>query len=112
MILVITSIQLKNPWYFFQLSLHAMRITTQIKGSKCVALKKQGFYLNHYTMTLWKNKEDMLQFSRNGDHLDAMYKAGTIAKEVRTFTVEAEEFPKWSEAKLMLGRKEKLLQYD
>ena len=112
MILVITSIHLKTPWKFFQLSIHAMRIVNQIKGSHCIAMKKIGFYNKHYTMSLWRNRAEMNEFARNGSHLEAMQKTGSIAKEVRTFVMEADEFPKWNEAKSMLIKKGKLLRYD
>jgi len=112
MVLVITCIKLKTPWKFFQLSIHAMRIVNQIKASQCVALKKLGFYKKHYTMSLWRNRDEMYQFARSGNHLEAMQKTGTMAKEVRTFVMEADEFPKWSEAKSMLEQKGKLLRYD
>lgn len=112
MILVITCIELKTPWKFFQLSIHAMHIVNQIKGSQCVALKKLGFYKKHYTMSLWRNRDEMSQFSRNGNHLEAMKKTASMAKEVRTFVIEAGEFPKWSEAKSLLTQKGKLLRYD
>ena len=112
MILVITCIELKSPWKFFQLSFHAMRIVNQIKASQCVAMKKHGFYKKHYTMSLWRNKDAVNQFARNGDHLAAMQKTGSLAKGVRTFVIEANEFPKWSKAKSILKQKGKLLRYD
>lgn len=112
MILVITCIQLKTPWRFFLLSIHAMRIVNQIRGSQCVAMKKLGFYKKHYTMSLWRNRDEMTLFARNGSHLAATKKTASMAKEVRTFVMEADEFPKWSEAKSILKQKGKLLRYD
>lgn len=111
MILVITCIRLKTPWKFFQLTLHAMHIVRQIKGSQCVGLKKLGFYKKHYTMSLWRNMEEMNQFARNDRHLEAMKKTSSMASEVSTLVMEAEEFPKWKEAKSILKQKGKLLLY-
>ncbi|MGW9685098.1 DUF3291 domain-containing protein [Flagellimonas sp. 2504JD1-5] len=89
-----------------------MYIVNQIKGSQCVALQKLGFYKKHYTMSLWRNREEMNQFARSGSHLAAMKKTASMANEVTTLVMEADKFPKWSEAKSLLKQKGKLLRYD
>lgn len=63
-------------------------------------------------MSLWRNKEEMHQFARSGSHLEAVKKTASMANEVRTLVMEADEFPKWSEAKSLLTQKGKLLRYD
>ncbi|WP_420602604.1 DUF3291 domain-containing protein [Flagellimonas sp.] len=97
---------------FFSLSMKAMRVVHQIKGSSCIGLKKRGFWTEHYTMTLWPNKEEMNKFSRSGNHLAAVKKTSSIAKEVRTLTIDANEFPKWGVAKTLLKEKGKILKYE
>ena len=112
MILAITRIELKSPLMFFSLSFWAMRIVNQIKDSSCIGLKKRGFWTEHYTMSLWPNKEEMHKFSRSGNHLAAVKKNSSIAKEVRTLAIDANEFPKWGEAKNLLNEKGKILRYE
>ncbi|EAR00556.1 hypothetical protein [Maribacter sp. HTCC2170] len=112
MILVLTSITLKSPLKFFSLSYKAMRIIQQMQDSSCIAFQKRGFWTTHYTMTLWRNIEDMKRFSGNGAHLAAIKSASLIATEVRTLTLEADELPKWREAGLLLKEKGKTLRYE
>nr|WP_299485359.1 DUF3291 domain-containing protein [uncultured Allomuricauda sp.] len=112
MILVITSITLKSPWKFFPLSHRAMNIVRQMKGSPYIAFQKKGFWTTHYTMSLWPNIDDMKKFSHSGAHMEAIKKTKTIAEEVRTLTIEANDFPKWKEAKLLLKEKGKIIRYE
>ncbi len=98
----ITSIELKGPLKFFALSLKAMNIMKQLKATNHVAMKKQGIWTKHYTMTLWNNEEDMKDFARSGAHLKAMKESAEIAKEIRSITIDATEFPDWKTAKTLL----------
>lgn len=102
MFVTITSITLKSPFHFFALSASALNILRQLKTTNCVAFKKRGFWTTHYTMTLWQNQEDMKAFARSGAHLAAMKTSNTIAKEIKTTTIEAEALPTWAEAKKLL----------
>jgi hypothetical protein len=98
----ITSIELKGPLKFFALSLKAMNIMKQLKSTDYVAMKKQGLWTKHYTMTLWNNEEDMKNFARSGAHQTAMKESAEIAKEIRSVTIDATEFPDWKTAKVLL----------
>lgn len=111
MIVTITSIELKSPFKFFQLSFLAMHITNQLKASKYVEFKNKGFWTKHYTMTLWRNEEDMKAFAHSGSHLDAMKESRSIAKEIRTITFEANSLPKWKEAQILLKNKGRTISY-
>lgn len=111
MIVVITSLKLKTPFQFFALSLNALRITRQLKSTKCVAFKSRGFWTLHYTMSLWETQEEMKEFAKSGKHLDAMKKSATIAKEIRTLTIEAPVLPKWKDAKQRLLKEGKILNF-
>lgn len=98
----ITSIQLKTPFQFFPLSVFALNILQQLKTTNCKDFKKKGIWTMHYTMTLWENEEQLKAFAKSGAHLDAMKKSATIAKEIRTLTIDAEELMDWKTAKKLL----------
>jgi len=102
MFVTITSIALKSPLKFFRLSLFALQVSNQLRGSNYIEFKKKGFWTKHYTMTLWRNEEDMRAFAHNGAHLDAIKNARSIAKEIRTLTKETDQLPNWKEAQLLL----------
>lgn len=104
----ITSIELKSPFKFFPLSLYALRIINQLKGANCLDFKKRGLWTKHYTMTLWANETDLKEFSKSGAHLEAMKKGLSIAKEVRTLSIDAEALPDWKEAKDLLLKEGKV----
>lgn len=104
MIAVITLIELKHPFKFFELSYNALKIINQLKKSKYKAYKNTGFWTTHYTMTLWENHDDMHAFARSGAHLEAMKKSANMAKELRTHTIEVNELPKWKDAKSILRK--------
>lgn len=107
----LTLIELKSPFKFFALSRQAMYILRQLKGTDCVQFRKKGIWTRHYTMSLWKNDADMQAFARSGAHLEAMKKAGGMAREIRTLTIEAEELPDWKTAKEMLEKEGKVISY-
>ena len=98
----ITSITLKNPFKFFALSAMAINITKQLKKSNYKAFRKKGFWITHYTMTLWANENDLKHFANSGAHLKAMQKSAAIAREIRTITIDTNTLPRWQEAKQLL----------
>ena len=98
----ITSIELKGPLKFFLLSMHARKILMQLKATSYKAFKKRGIWTTHYTMTLWNSEEEMREFVRSGAHLEAMKASKKIAKEIRSFTYDADQLPDWKEAKRLL----------
>lgn len=111
MTVVISYIKLKTPFHFFKLSHYALLVTLQLKKAPCLAFKKQGYWTHHYTMTLWKNKEDVKKFSTSGAHLKSMKISASIAKEIRTAYVDSDTLPSWKEAKELL-EKGKVINYE
>ena len=101
----ITSIELKSPLCFFKLSFLAFHISNQLKVSNCIEFKKKGFWTKHFTMTLWRNEEDMRAFTYNSAHLEAIKKSGLIAKEIKTLTIEVNDLPNWEDAQILLKSK-------
>ena len=113
MVITVTSIRLKSWWLFFQLSLHGLKISQQLKSQKgFIKLKNTGFGYLHFTMSAWESEEDVKRFYREGAHLAAMKQASKIATETRTFTYQDEILPKWKEAKQLLIEKGKVLRFD
>lgn len=100
----ITSIELKNPFSFFSLSQHAMHILRQLKSTPCRQMKKQGFWMKHYTMTLWNTEQELKSFAKSGAHLKAMGASKKIASEIRTITIDADTLPDWKTAKALLAQ--------
>jgi hypothetical protein len=98
MLVTITSIRLKNPFYFFILSYWALKIHFQLKKNGFIAFRKKGLGNLHYTITAWKDEEQMRNFFQDGAHRNAMKKTSLIAKEVCTFTYETDQMPDWEEA--------------
>ena len=99
---VITSIELKSPFYFFRLTSNAFKVSNQLKKTACKDFKKKGFWKKHYTMTLWNSEVDMRSFSVSGSHLEAIKISNKIAREIRTMTVEMDHLPDWGEAHKLL----------
>lgn len=106
----ITSIELKGPFKFFALSASALKIIKQLKTTKCLEFKKRGLWTTHYTMTLWNNEQELLDFARSGAHLEAMKISKNIAKEIRTLTYDTTSLPDWKTAIAML-EKGKVIKY-
>lgn len=88
-----------------------MKILPQLKQANCKAFKKQGKWTTHYTMSLWQNADDMTTFARSGAHLEAMKKSASIAKEIKTLTIDADNLIDWKTAKKLLNENGKLLTY-
>ena len=107
----ITSIELQSPFKFFALSYSAMKIMTQLRATNYVKKKTIGFWTKHYTMTLWENENDLKSFAKSSHHLAAMKKGSTIAKEIRTLTIEADQLPNWKNSKLLLLQKGRAVTY-
>lgn len=49
-------------------------------------------------MTLWNNEDELKVFAKSGAHLEAMKSSKSIAKEIRTITIETDSLPTWKEA--------------
>lgn len=99
---VITSIELKNPLKFFRFAFYVIQIVKQLKASKYKDFKNKGGWIKFYTMTLWKNEYDMIEFANSGAHLESMKTSKIIAKEIRTYIYETEILPSWEEALILL----------
>jgi hypothetical protein len=109
--ITITSIELKSYWKFFTLSATAFGIVKQLKNVDYVDFKKKGMGKKHYTMTLWKNEEDLKNFAHSGAHQIAMKKSSKMAREIKTYTYEGDALPNWKEGIRLLAENGKSLKY-
>ena len=75
----------------------------QINEAGCLGVRTFGIWRNHYTMTKWDSHEAMRQFASSGAHREATKQSSNLATEVNVFTIEAQEFPSWKEAKALLS---------
>ena len=103
MILSVTSLKLKNPLYFFIVPYFSFISIIQLRTkSKCVKYKTFGMGLTSYTMTLWQNENDMIEYYRQGAHAEAMKKATKFTKELRFLRLDRNDLIQLSEAKELL----------
>lgn len=102
--LALSYVSLKNIFKVIPFLIHANKIEKQLKLSNCIKYKVTGFLLKQYTMSLWSSKEDMVNFSSSGAHLDAMNYGfrNRISKEDRFLTIDSSELLDWDVAKKIL----------
>jgi heme-degrading monooxygenase HmoA len=112
MVISVTYIKLRKLHYFFRLSYHGMHIMKQAKSQKgFIGMKNTGFGYNHYTLSAWETKEDVIDFSKSGAHLNAMKEGSKLASEIRIFTFDDFVMPEWKEAKDLLFANGKVIKY-
>jgi hypothetical protein len=111
MIVAITLIKLKSPLHYFQLVFHYLKIMKQAKNQNCLLLKSTGLWTDYYTLTNWKSMDELKKFVRSENHLQAIKKSSTIAKEILTISFETNSAISWREAKKLVTEKGKLISY-
>jgi len=102
-----TSIELKSPFKIFALLIHILNIANQLRTTNCLEFKKKGNWTKYYTITLWRNNDDIKKFVYSGAHMYAIRKSKRMVKEIRTLTIEADGLPSWKEAIILLKTKGK-----
>ena len=103
MIVSITYIKLNSYFKFFKLANYARFILKQLKESPNVqGYKQTGIGKNHYTMSIWRNEEEMMQFVQSDAHLEAMKKSKSLAAELKFKRLNQDTFPTWKEAKSLI----------
>lgn len=104
MYVTITKLVLKTPFHFFALAKHALSVKKQLRDSNCVRSRFTGIGMTHYTMSLWRTKDDMDAFSKTGAHLDSMKQSHKFAKDIVVLTIDSTNVIPWKEAKALLSR--------
>lgn len=56
----------------------------------------------YWTLTVWENKECMIEYRNKGNHLKAMKISRKIADELEKINWEADNIPNWKECKQRL----------
>ena len=105
MIIVATELHVRSFWYFFEFAKLSVRSMNQAKKSAgCIyaSASNKGWRIG-YTLTVWENKEAMLQFRNTGAHKEAMQKIRKLSNQYKTLVWEAETVSTWKEAKSRLA---------
>jgi len=107
MTITITFIRLRSLWHFFQLSRHGLHIMRQAKALPGnTGFRNTGFGYKHYTLSAWSDEATMRQFAySDGPHKEAMKQSKKIAREIKTYTYQADTIPTWVEAKRLMEEK-------
>lgn len=107
MIVSITKIKLNSYLKVFAFMRFNSRIITQLQNSKAKKYKVKGSWnlKTWYTMSLWETEEDLIQFYRNGAHLEAMKNARYFSNDIDSTRVESNDLIGWSEGIKILNLK-------
>ena len=111
MIISITRLKLKSIWKLFPFMKYTAASVKQLNNSDCVDFKANLSLTDHYTYSLWNNKDEMRAFSRSGDHAKSVKRARNMAKEIRIFEMEGKEFPGWKKSKALVNEFGKKIEY-
>ena len=106
MIIVATELHIHSFWNFFEFALTSARSMKQAKKSAgCIyaAADNKGWKIG-YTLTVWDNKEQMLQFRNTGAHKVAMSKIRKLSPQYKTLQWESDKQPNWQEARTLLAK--------
>jgi len=112
MVITVTYIKLRSPWKFFRLSLFGFKVQKQLKSEKgFIKLKNTGFGKDHYTLTAWESEGDLKRFSKSGEHAIAMRSSKELSTEIRIYTYNADSLPGWKDAKHLVFKHGKILNF-
>lgn len=107
MIASVTELRLKNFWCYLRFIPHAVKSkiqADQAAGVISTQVKSQGILIQR-TLTVWDNKESMMNYIRTGAHLEAMKAFKTLANTSYTTHFEVTVPPTWDEALHVLKEK-------
>jgi hypothetical protein len=81
-----------------------MRQAKALSGKK--GFQNTGLGYKHYTMSAWSDEAAMRQFAySDGAQKEAMKQTRKIAREIKTYTYQADAMPTWREAKQLVKEK-------
>lgn len=98
----ITRLKLSSPVGYIGLIRHVSGIKGQLKNSNCVRYRLKGFGLTHYTMSLWRSKEDIEAFTASEAHLNAMRMGAKFTREIKVLTIDSTNLVPWNEARALV----------
>jgi hypothetical protein len=97
----ITKIELKSYSKLIAFFNFNGQIIKELKLSKCIKHKIAGSWNMKvfYTMTLWENEQDLINFYRHGTHLEAMKQSKNFSSNIQSTRVQHHDLLPWKEAK-------------
>ena len=101
MIVSVTKIELNSYSKLIAFFKFNGQIIAELKQSNCIKQKIAGSwnFKVWYTMTLWKNENDLNNFYRNGIHLEAMKKSKSFSSNINSYRLNKDDLINWKEAK-------------
>lgn len=100
MVIVATELHVRSFWRFFEFAVVSARSMHQAKktaGNIYAAAKNKSWRIG-YTLTVWENKDAMLEFRNTGAHKLAMSKIRKLSHQYKTLHWESDKQPDWQEA--------------
>ncbi|MCQ4087798.1 DUF3291 domain-containing protein [Saccharibacillus sp. JS10] len=107
MLISVTRLKVKGLWALPFFIYHIIRSTKQMNTTSGLLhsdLTRDGWRVG-WTMSVWENKERMLEYRNHGNHLQAMKIARRIGDESEAVRWDADQIPTWQEAKSRLHQK-------
>ncbi|KAL7564071.1 hypothetical protein ACA910_006973 [Epithemia clementina (nom. ined.)] len=109
----VTGLELKSWLRYPQFMMYAAPSFMQAQasaGNIYAGVKNVGNI--HHTLTVWKSRNDMLAYLRQGEHLKAMKISREVGKYGKVYGYESDSIPSWDEAlklwkekgRVMLGK--------
>lgn len=83
------------------------KIINELKQSTCKKYKISGEWNLKvwYTMTLWENEKELIEFYRKGVHLEAMKQSKAFSSRIQSVRLPQEELMNWQAAKKVFHKK-------
>lgn len=105
MIIVATELHVRSFWRFFEFAVVSVRSMQQAKKTtgNISAIARNKSWRIGYTLTIWENKEAMLEFRNTGAHKIAMSKNRKLSHQYKTLQWESDKQPDWDEARSRLA---------
>ncbi|WP_208619441.1 U32 family peptidase [Paenibacillus helianthi] len=107
LLISVTRVRVKGMWVLPFFIYHIVRSTKQLNRAAGLLhsdLTRDSWRVG-WTMSVWENKDRMLEYRNHGNHAKAMRIARRIGDEVEAVHWDADTIPSWEEAKIRLHQK-------
>lgn len=95
----ITGLELKSVFRYPQFMMYAVPSFAQAQASPGnVWTDARGVNGIQHTLTVWESRRDMLNYLRQGAHLDAMKASKSVGQYGKVYGYNSAEIPTWSDA--------------
>ena len=97
----ITGLQIRHLWHLPMFWRHAISAMMQAQSADgCLSAEARTIHGIHHTRSVWRDRDAMQSYLRQGAHLSAMSVFGRIATG-KTLGYETSEIPNWDEVHLL-----------